>query len=69
MADGTAPQCGRVGSCHIHLNPGFYPGFFFAFRSIKISPLQNGPFSANKFLHFLVVKVSLHLFSGGFANY
>jgi hypothetical protein len=20
MADGTAPQCGRVGNCHIYLN-------------------------------------------------
>jgi hypothetical protein len=21
MADGTAPQCGRVGSCHIYFKP------------------------------------------------
>ena len=31
MADGTAPQCGRVGSCHIHSSPvGFPAGLFFA---------------------------------------
>ena len=29
MADGTAQQCGRVGSCHIHLaRLVFQPGFF-----------------------------------------
>ena len=29
MADGTAPQCGRVGSCHILLKPHIYSRGFF----------------------------------------
>ncbi|HNF02423.1 MAG TPA: hypothetical protein PLH62_08540, partial [Ferruginibacter sp.] len=36
MADGTAPQCGRVGSCHIHLKPfSFLRGFFILYPTAK----------------------------------
>jgi hypothetical protein len=32
MADGTAPQCGRVGSCHIYLKSlSEMRGFFIAY--------------------------------------
>src|SRR4026208_1285184 len=29
MADGTAPQCGRVGSCHIYLASSFLMRLFY----------------------------------------
>ena len=35
MADGTAQQCGRVGSCHIYLKP-FHPAFFNGFERLFV---------------------------------
>ncbi|HEX6429562.1 MAG TPA: hypothetical protein VF008_17840, partial [Niastella sp.] len=44
MADGTAPQCGRVGSCHIYLKKPFELVFkrLFCFIAIPINflPIQ-----------------------------
>ena len=38
MADGTAQQCGRVGSCHIHLKKPFRKlrGFFVLYQEVGI---------------------------------
>jgi hypothetical protein len=36
MADGTALQCGRVGSCHIYLSPNVYVGVFFVLYFFRI---------------------------------
>jgi hypothetical protein len=37
MADGTAPKCGRVGSCHIYLNEPFRnEGLFYLWEGREI---------------------------------
>jgi hypothetical protein len=36
MADGTAPQCGRVGSCHIYLKKPFRNERLFYFLSVPL---------------------------------
>jgi hypothetical protein len=42
MADGTAPQCGRVGSCHIHLKCLDENRGIFAFEAVlKLSTIKS----------------------------
>src|SRR5579871_3418795 len=43
MADGTAPQCGRVGSCHIHLSLIMYLMRLFYFPLRPPSPRDPRP--------------------------
>jgi hypothetical protein len=55
MADGTAPQCGRVGSCHIHWSPVTYTdrAFFMpltCYYDHFFACLDPGPF----FAHFTI---------------
>src|SRR5882724_3027225 len=47
MADGTAPQCGRVGSCHIHLSPvRFLTGLFYARQGLRPRHMTTHPASS-----------------------